>query len=69
MAGDLPCGCLLPGRHDRALDRASAVVTDFSGGTRIGAAIAELNRVHGRRLGRGSVVVILSDGWDTAVLA
>ena len=23
-----------------------------------------LNRVHGRRLGRGSVVVILSDGWD-----
>ena len=55
----------LAGRdHDRALDRASAVVTDFSGGTRIGAAIAELNRVHGRRLGRGSVVVILSDGWD-----
>jgi uncharacterized protein with von Willebrand factor type A (vWA) domain len=55
----------LAGRdHDRALERASAAVTDFSGGTRIGAAIAELNRVHGRRLGRGSVVVILSDGWD-----
>jgi uncharacterized protein len=55
----------LAGRdHDHALDRAAAVVTDFSGGTRIGAAIAELNRVHGRRLGRGSVVVILSDGWD-----
>jgi len=55
----------LAGRdHDRALDRAAAVVTDFSGGTRIGAAIAELNRVHGRRVGRGSVVVILSDGWD-----
>ena len=55
----------LAGRdHDRALDRAAAVVTDFSGGTRIGAAIAELNRVHGRRLGRGSVVVVLSDGWD-----
>jgi uncharacterized protein with von Willebrand factor type A (vWA) domain len=50
--------------HDRALDRAAAAVTDFSGGTRIGAALAELNRVHGRRLGRGSVVVILSDGWD-----
>ncbi len=50
--------------HDRALERAAAVVTDFSGGTRIGAAIAELNRVHGRRLGRGSVVVVLSDGWD-----
>jgi uncharacterized protein with von Willebrand factor type A (vWA) domain len=55
----------LAGRdHDRALDRAAAVVTDFSGGTRIGAAIAELNRVHGRRVGRGSVIVILSDGWD-----
>ena len=55
----------LAGRdHDRALDRAAAAVTDFSGGTRIGAALAELNRVHGRRLGRGAVVVILSDGWD-----
>jgi uncharacterized protein with von Willebrand factor type A (vWA) domain len=55
----------LTGRdHDRALERAAAAVTDFSGGTRIGAAIAELNRVHGRRLGRGSVIVILSDGWD-----
>jgi uncharacterized protein len=55
----------LTGRdHDRALDRAAAAVTDFSGGTRIGAALAELNRAHGRRLGRGSVVVILSDGWD-----
>jgi len=55
----------LTGRdHDRALDRAAAAVTDFSGGTRIGAALAELNRVHGRRLGRGAVVVILSDGWD-----
>jgi uncharacterized protein with von Willebrand factor type A (vWA) domain len=50
--------------HDRALERASAAVMDFSGGTRIGAALAELNRVHGRRLGRGAVVVILSDGWD-----
>jgi uncharacterized protein with von Willebrand factor type A (vWA) domain len=55
----------LAGRdHDRALERAAAVVTDFAGGTRIGAALAELNRAHGRRLGRGAVVVILSDGWD-----
>ena len=38
---------------DRALDRASAAVVDWSGGTRIGDAIATLNRVHGRRLGRG----------------
>jgi uncharacterized protein with von Willebrand factor type A (vWA) domain len=49
---------------DRALERATAVVSDMSGGTRIGDALSTLNRVHGRRLGRGSVVVILSDGWD-----
>jgi uncharacterized protein len=55
----------LAGRdHDRALERATAAVSDFSGGTRIGAALAELNRAHGRRIGRGAVVVILSDGWD-----
>ncbi len=55
----------LEGRdHDRALERATAAVSDFSGGTRIGAALAELNRAHGRRIGRGAVVVILSDGWD-----
>ncbi len=55
----------LTGRdHDRALQRATAAVTDFSGGTRIGDALAQLNRVHGRRVGRGAVVVILSDGWD-----
>ncbi len=50
--------------HDRALERAAEAVTDFSGGTRIGAALATLNREHGRRVGRGAVVVILSDGWD-----
>lgn len=55
----------LSGRnHDRALERAAAAVVDYAGGTRIGAALAELNRRHGRRLGRGAVVVILSDGWD-----
>jgi uncharacterized protein with von Willebrand factor type A (vWA) domain len=50
--------------HDRALERAAEAVTDFSGGTRIGDALASLNRDHGRRVGRGAVVVILSDGWD-----
>jgi uncharacterized protein with von Willebrand factor type A (vWA) domain len=55
----------LSGRdHDRALERAAAAVSDFSGGTRIGEALACLNREHGRRVGRGAVVVILSDGWD-----
>ena len=55
----------LEGRDpDRALRRAAERVTDWSGGTRIGAALAELNREHGRRIGRGAIVVILSDGWD-----
>src|SRR4051794_4180221 len=55
----------LDGRDpDRALRRAAERVTDWSGGTRIGAALAELNREHGRRIGRGAVVVVLSDGWD-----
>ena len=55
----------LAGRDpDQALDRATAAVLDIAGGTRIGASLGELNRTHGRRLGRGSLVVILSDGWD-----
>ena len=49
---------------DLAIERATAAVSDMSGGTRIGDALSTLNRVHGRRLGRGSVVVMLSDGWD-----
>ena len=49
---------------DRALARAAAAMEDWSGGTRIGSALGELNRRYGRVLGRGSVVVVLSDGWD-----
>jgi uncharacterized protein len=49
---------------DLALRRATAAMVDWSGGTKIGEALAELNREHGRRIGRGAVVVILSDGWD-----
>jgi uncharacterized protein with von Willebrand factor type A (vWA) domain len=49
---------------DRALERAAHATRDWSGGTRIGAALATLNREHGRRVGRGAVVVLLSDGWD-----
>ncbi len=49
---------------DRALERAAEAVVDWSGGTRIGASLGTLNREYGRRIGRGAVVVILSDGWD-----
>ena len=55
----------LAGRDpDRALDRAAGAADDWSGGTRIGEALGTLNREHGRRLGRGAIVVLLSDGWD-----
>jgi uncharacterized protein with von Willebrand factor type A (vWA) domain len=55
----------LAGRDpDLAVARAAAAVSDWSGGTRIGDSLAELNREHGRRIGRGSVVIVLSDGWD-----
>jgi uncharacterized protein with von Willebrand factor type A (vWA) domain len=49
---------------DTALARASEAVVDWQGGTRIGEALATLNREHGRWVGRGAVVVVLSDGWD-----
>jgi uncharacterized protein len=49
----------------RALEQARASVGDWSGGTRIGAALAEFNRVWGRRgLARGAIVIVFSDGWD-----
>jgi uncharacterized protein len=55
----------LAGRDpDRALERAAGATEDWSGGTRIGEALATLNREHGRRIGRGAIVVLLSDGWD-----
>jgi uncharacterized protein with von Willebrand factor type A (vWA) domain len=55
----------LAGRDpDLALRRAAERVTDWAGGTRIGASLSTLNREHGRRIGRGAFVVILSDGWD-----
>src|SRR5439155_21048853 len=50
---------------DRALEAVSKSVHDFSGGTRIGAALAEFNRRWARRvLGHGAVVIVISDGWD-----
>ena len=55
----------LAGRDpDLALGRAAGAADDWSGGTRIGEALSALNREHGRRVGRGAIVVLLSDGWD-----
>lgn len=56
-----------------ALATAMAAAPDWSGGTRIGEALADFNDRWGRRgLARGAVVVIVSDGWeagDVSVLA
>ena len=49
---------------DRALERAGRVARDWSGGTRIGAALKTFNDDYGRRgVARGAVVVVISDGW------
>ena len=50
---------------DLALARVSATVTDWSGGTRIGASFREFNQRWARRALRTSgVVIVVSDGWD-----
>ena len=50
---------------DRALREVSLAVSDWSGGTRIGEALKTFNFDWGRRvLGRGAVVLLISDGWD-----
>lgn len=50
---------------ERALEHARASVPDWSGGTRIGGALAQFNRTYGRRgFARGAIVLVVSDGWD-----
>ncbi len=50
---------------DEALRRVAARVVDWSGGTRIGASLRELNRRWVRRAVRGgAVVLVMSDGWE-----
>ena len=50
---------------DEALDRVARSVPDWSGGTRIGDALKTFNFQWARRvLGRGAVVILISDGWD-----
>jgi len=50
---------------DNAMLEASREVSDWAGGTRIGASLAAFNRDWSRRvLRRGAVVVVISDGCD-----
>jgi hypothetical protein len=48
------------------LARAGEAAPDWAGGTRIGAALREFNDRYGvRGMGRGAVILIISDGWET----
>jgi hypothetical protein len=50
---------------DLALKNVGELVNDWAGGTRIGESLKYFNFEWGRRvLGRGAVVLIISDGWD-----
>lgn len=50
---------------DQALHEVALAVNDWSGGTRIGDVLKDFNFDWGRRvLGRGAVVLFISDGWD-----
>ncbi|HEY5519440.1 MAG TPA: VWA domain-containing protein [Candidatus Limnocylindrales bacterium] len=51
--------------RDAALAQVAASVSDWGGGTRIGAALHEFNGRWARRVLRSSsVVIVVSDGWD-----
>jgi uncharacterized protein with von Willebrand factor type A (vWA) domain len=50
---------------DIAMNRVTAAIQDWAGGTRIGACLAEFNRKWSRRLlGQNAVVLLISDGLD-----
>jgi uncharacterized protein with von Willebrand factor type A (vWA) domain len=50
---------------DEALANCSAAVQDWSGGTRIGDALHEFNRLWSRRvLGQGAIVLLITDGLE-----
>jgi uncharacterized protein len=52
-------------RSYREVLRRLSAVRDWSGGTRIGESLAEFNRRWPGLVDRRTIVIILSDGWDT----
>lgn len=56
---------LQQGSYRQALARLGAEPRGWSGGTRIGASLAEFNDGWLRTVDRRTVVIVLSDGWDT----
>ena len=55
----------LRGRSYREVLRRLTAVRDWSGGTRIGESLGEFNRRWPGLVDRRTIVIILSDGWDT----
>lgn len=50
---------------DQVIDHLSSVVMNWSGGTRIGDSVKDFNYYWARRVRcQGSIVTIISDGWD-----
>ena len=50
---------------EKAMERISSEVPDWSGGTRIGYSLQQFNLQYSKRfLNKRTVVIILSDGWD-----
>ena len=45
--------------------RQLGAVRDWSGGTRIGESLRDFNRTWGHLVDRRTIVIVLSDGWDT----
>jgi uncharacterized protein with von Willebrand factor type A (vWA) domain len=55
---------------DEAVAQLASSVDGWSGGTRIGACLGEFNQRYGKlRLGRRTVLVVISDGWDRGDIA
>lgn len=60
---------LRDGNYDQALLTLSEQVPQWSGGTRIGSSLESFKTKYGNRLlNKDSIVVIVSDGWDTGDL-
>jgi hypothetical protein len=55
----------LRARSYREVLRKLTEVRDWSGGTRIGDSLGEFNRQWGSLVDRRTIVILLSDGWDT----
>ncbi len=55
----------LRARSYRQVLRRLSEIRDWSGGTKIGESLAQLNREWPQLVDRRTIVIILSDGWDT----